>query len=116
MASRPDSGGFGRVWAPVPERFSAPPDAMKERASWRTGARGVVPSGAECFRVGGGQRMNSVGIDLDRKRSQVEVVDDAGGLVLSRRIDNEAASFLTLLGGSTASQREGLSAPSAAST
>jgi transposase len=41
--------------------------------------------------------VNSVGIDLHRKRSQVVVLSDDGGLRLSRRIDNDPATFLALL-------------------
>jgi transposase len=42
--------------------------------------------------------MNSVGIDLHRKRSHMAVVSDDGRLLLSRRIDNDPAAFLALLG------------------
>jgi transposase len=41
--------------------------------------------------------MNSVGIDLHRKRSHVAVVSDDGTLLLSRRIDNDPATLLALL-------------------
>jgi transposase len=41
--------------------------------------------------------MNSVGIDLHRKRSQVAVLDEAGNQVLSRRIVNDPGTFLSLL-------------------
>jgi transposase len=41
--------------------------------------------------------MNSVGIDLHRKRSHVAVIDDQGTEVLSRRIVNDPATFLELL-------------------
>ena len=43
--------------------------------------------------------MNSVGIDLHRKRSRVAVVDEAGNRVLSRRIVNDPGTFLSLLAG-----------------
>jgi transposase len=41
--------------------------------------------------------MNSVGIDLHRKRSHVAVIDDEGTETLSRRIENDPATFLELL-------------------
>src|ERR687897_3260408 len=41
--------------------------------------------------------MNSVGIDLHRKRSHVAVIDDEGTETLSRRITNDPATFLELL-------------------
>lgn len=41
--------------------------------------------------------MNCVGIDLHRKRSHVAVFSDDGGQLLSRRIDNDPATFLALL-------------------
>src|SRR6266498_1875930 len=40
-----------------------------------------------------------VGIDLHRKRSQIAVLDQQGGELLSRRIVNEPNSFLELLNG-----------------
>jgi transposase len=43
--------------------------------------------------------MNSVGIDLHRKRSHVAVIDDSGNQLLSRRIVNEPQTFLELLEG-----------------
>ena len=43
--------------------------------------------------------MNSVGIDLHRKRSFIAVIDDHGELALSRRIVNDRETFLELLGG-----------------
>jgi len=43
--------------------------------------------------------MNSVGIDLHRKRSHVAVIDGEGTEMLSRRIANDPATFLELLGG-----------------
>lgn len=43
--------------------------------------------------------MNSVAIDLHRKRSFVAVIDEQGELALSRRIVNERDTFLELLGG-----------------
>jgi transposase len=42
--------------------------------------------------------MNSVGIDLHRKRSHIAVIDGEGTEVLSRRITNDPATFLELLG------------------
>jgi hypothetical protein len=42
--------------------------------------------------------MNSVGIDLHRNRSHVAVIDGEGTQVLSRRITNDPATFLELLG------------------
>jgi transposase len=41
--------------------------------------------------------MNSVGIDLHRRRSHVAVIDDEGTQTLSRRIANDARTFLELL-------------------
>ena len=41
--------------------------------------------------------MNSVGIDLHRKRSHVAVIDAEGSQVLSRRIVNDPRTFLELL-------------------
>jgi transposase len=43
--------------------------------------------------------MNSVGIDLHRKRSHIAVIDGEGTEVLSRRIANDPATFLELLAG-----------------
>jgi transposase len=42
--------------------------------------------------------MNSVGIDLHRNRSHIAVIDSEGTEVLSRRITNDPATFLELLG------------------
>lgn len=42
--------------------------------------------------------MNSVGIDLHRNRSHIAVIDGEGTQVLSRRITNDPATFLELLG------------------
>src|SRR5512144_1827368 len=56
-----------------------------------------MPLGAHCSRIGGGPQMNCVGIDLHRKRSHVAVFSDDGGQLLSRRIDNDPATFLALL-------------------
>ncbi|HWJ49982.1 MAG TPA: transposase [Solirubrobacteraceae bacterium] len=39
-----------------------------------------------------------VGIDLDRKRSHIAVIDEQGELTLSRRIVNDRDTFLELLG------------------
>ena len=41
--------------------------------------------------------MNSVGIDLHRRRSHVAVIDEEGTEMLSRRITNDPATFLELL-------------------
>jgi transposase len=41
--------------------------------------------------------VNSVGIDLHRKRSHVAVIDEEGEQLLSRRIINDPQTFLTLL-------------------
>jgi hypothetical protein len=43
--------------------------------------------------------MNSVGIDLHRKRSHVAVLADDGTQLLSRRIVNDPQTFLELLAG-----------------
>jgi transposase len=43
--------------------------------------------------------MNSVGIDLHRKRSHVAVIDESGTQLLSRRIVNDPQTFLELLEG-----------------
>jgi hypothetical protein len=43
--------------------------------------------------------MNSVGIDLHRKRSHIAALDESGAQVLSRRIVNDAQTFLALLEG-----------------
>jgi transposase len=43
--------------------------------------------------------MNSVGIDLHRKRSHIAVIDADGTQLLSRRIVNDPATFLELLDG-----------------
>jgi transposase len=42
--------------------------------------------------------MNSVGIDLHRKRSHVAALDEGGGELFSRRIVNDPDTFLALLG------------------
>src|SRR5436190_13339038 len=42
--------------------------------------------------------MNSVGIDLHRKRSHVAALDEHGGELFSRRIGNAPDTFLALLG------------------
>jgi transposase len=54
--------------------------------------------------------MNSVGIDLHRKRSQVAVIDADGELLLSRRIVNDPQTFLELLGGIEGESRVALEA------
>jgi transposase len=41
--------------------------------------------------------MNSVGIDLHKRRSQIAALDEHGRKILSRRIDNDPAIFLELL-------------------
>src|SRR5512132_4103773 len=43
--------------------------------------------------------MNSVGIDLHRKRSHVAALDETGAQLLSRRIVNDPQTFLALLDG-----------------
>jgi transposase len=43
--------------------------------------------------------MNSVGIDLHRKRSQIAALDESGAQLLSRRIVNDPQTFLALLEG-----------------
>jgi transposase len=43
--------------------------------------------------------MHSVGIDLHRKRSHIAVIDEEGEQLLSRRIINDAQTFLALLEG-----------------
>jgi transposase len=42
--------------------------------------------------------MNSVGIDLHRRRSHIAALDDHGGELFSRRIVNDPDTFLALLG------------------
>src|SRR5919108_4115564 len=56
-----------------------------------------MASGAHSPRIGGGPRMNSVGIDLHRKRSHVAALDEHGRELLSRRIVNDPQTFLELL-------------------
>ena len=58
-----------------------------------------MPSGAHSPRIGGGPRMDSVGIDLHRKRSHIAVLNDQGEQLLSRRIVNDPQTFLELLAG-----------------
>jgi transposase len=41
--------------------------------------------------------MNSVGIDLHKRRSHIAALDERGRKVLSRRVDNDPATFLELL-------------------
>jgi hypothetical protein len=41
--------------------------------------------------------MNSVGIDLHKRRSHIAALSDDGRKLLSRRIDNDPAAFLELL-------------------
>src|SRR5256885_12794030 len=48
-------------------------------------------------RTRGGPQMNSVGIDLHRKRSHIAALDETGGQLLSRRIVNDPQTFLALL-------------------
>src|SRR5215217_2913801 len=45
----------------------------------------------------GGPQMNSVGIDLHRKRSHIAALDESGAQLLSRRIVNDPQTFLALL-------------------
>src|SRR5215213_3864911 len=45
----------------------------------------------------GGPQMNSVGIDLHRKRSHIAALDESGEQLLSRRIVNDPQTFLALL-------------------
>jgi hypothetical protein len=42
--------------------------------------------------------MNSVGIDLHRKRSHIAALDERGGELFSRRITNNPDTFVALLG------------------
>src|SRR3954454_2554353 len=48
---------------------------------------------------GGPHVVNSVGIDLHRKRSHVAAIDEEGEQLLSRRIVNDPQTFLALLEG-----------------
>src|SRR5919198_1468294 len=57
-----------------------------------------MSSGATGIRIEGGPRMNSVGIDLHRKRSHVAALDEHGVELFSRRIVNDPDTFMTLLG------------------
>jgi hypothetical protein len=41
--------------------------------------------------------MNSVGIDLHKRRSHIAAFDERGRKILSRRVDNDPAIFLELL-------------------
>src|SRR5215211_8428382 len=50
-------------------------------------------------RIEGGPRMNSVGIDLHRKRSHVAALDEHGGELFSRRIVKDPDAFVALLDG-----------------
>src|ERR671925_870807 len=56
-----------------------------------------MPSGASEVRTEGGPGMNSVGIDLHKRRSQIAVVSEDGRRLFSRRIENDPATFLELL-------------------
>src|SRR5437588_10588111 len=57
-----------------------------------------MPPGAKNQPDRGGPRMHSVGIDLHRSRSHVAVIDEEGDVLLSRRVVNDPAIFLELLG------------------
>src|SRR5688500_18104052 len=57
-----------------------------------------MPSGASEVRDEGGPGMNSVGIDLHRKRSHIAALDEGGGELVSRRIVNDPDTFVALLG------------------
>src|SRR5215218_6655554 len=57
-----------------------------------------MPSGASEVRIEGGPGMNSVGVDLHRKRSHVAALDERGGELFSRRIKNDRDTFVALLG------------------
>src|SRR4051794_41782193 len=48
-------------------------------------------------RIEGGPHVNSVGIDLHRKRSHIAVIDEEGEQLISRRIINDPQTLLTLL-------------------
>ena len=54
--------------------------------------------------------MNSVGIDLHRKRSHIAALDETGAQLLSRRIVNDPQTFLALLGGLDGESRIALEA------
>src|SRR5438093_5073512 len=57
-----------------------------------------MPPGAHFKpRTRGGPQMNSVGIDLHRKRSHIAALDETGAQLLSRRIVNDPQTFLALL-------------------
>src|SRR3954469_22077864 len=47
--------------------------------------------------IKGGPHVNSVGIDLHRKRSHIAVIDEEGEQLISRRIINDPQTLLTLL-------------------
>jgi transposase len=72
---------------------------MKERASCRSGARGGKPRVQSESGTKEAQGWCTVGIDLHRSRSQLAVLDERGGELLSRRIANEREIFLELLQG-----------------
>src|SRR5215211_4120586 len=58
----------------------------------------LMCSGASEVRDEGGPGMNSVGIDLHRKRSHIAVIDEHGGELFSCRIVNACDTFVALIG------------------
>jgi transposase len=74
-----------------------------------------MPSGASYVGIEGGPGINSVGIDLHRKRSHVAALDEAGGELFWRRIVNDPDTFLRCSASSTASPRSRSMRPTAGS-
>jgi transposase len=72
---------------------------MKERASYRSRARGDIAKGFVEVGTEGGPLMVYVGIDLHRNRSQIAVINEQGAELVSRRIVNDPGAFLELLQG-----------------